>query len=498
MLLKKNDSKRTNKLNILQIARHSGETTKPALAKALGISMPTSSSLVDELIGEGFLQISGIGASTEQGGKKPKLITLNPHGRYAAALHIGARKVEGAVVDLLGGLHHRLSEPLPPHRTQQAVGRALSAVAGRVLELARSADMPVVGIGVGLPGLVNRHKGPTTAVNFSEVNGLRIDRELEPFGLPVWIDNECRNSALAEQWFGLGRQKRNFVSLFTDGGIGAGFLIDGQMVRGMDESFGEIGHTVVQMDGRPCRCGNHGCWETYASSDALLETVRDRLHEADWLNARVTSGEPLTVALIVQALERSNAGALRETDASHTDGDDSAGNHADQADAGGSVESQTDQAAAQGSSESHADQADGGGGEIHASLPDCDGSAGTPTGHTCLGGVAVSENEFIASLNKERRVIQAAINELGDYLAVGLGNIVNLFNPELIVIHGEMTMLGEPLLSRVRQSLLGRALPAAAARADIRFTGFGEHANLIGAGSLAWRETFDEPELLFP
>jgi len=447
MLLKKNDSKRTNKLNILQIVRHSGETTKPALAKTLGISMPTSSSLVDELIGEGFLQISGIGASTEQGGKKPKLITLNPQGRYAAALHIGARKVEGAVVDLLGGLHHRLSEPLPPHRTQQAVGRALSAVAGRVLELARSADMPVVGIGVGLPGLVDRHKGPTTAVNFSEVNGLRIDRELEPFGLPVWIDNECRNSALAEQWFGLGRQKRNFVSLFTDGGIGAGFLIDGQMVRGMDESFGEIGHTVVQMDGRPCRCGNHGCWETYASSDALLETVRDRLHEADWLNARVTSGEPLTVSLIVQALERSNAGALREADASHTDGNDSAGSHADQADFVGSAE---------------------------------------------------SENDLAAGINREKRVIQAAINELGDYLAVGLGNIVNLFNPELIVIHGEMTMLGEPLLSRVRQSLLGRALPAAAARADIRFTGFGEHANLIGAGSLAWRETFDEPELLFP
>jgi predicted NBD/HSP70 family sugar kinase len=470
MLLKKNDSKRTNKLNILQIVRHSGETTKPALAKALGISMPTSSSLVDELIGEGFLQISGIGASTEQGGKKPKLITLNPQGRYAAALHIGARKVEGAVVDLLGGLHHRLSEPLPPHRTQQAVGRALSAVAGRVLELARSADMPVVGIGVGLPGLVDRHKGPTTAVNFSEVNGLRIDRELEPFGLPVWIDNECRNSALAEQWFGLGRQKRNFVSLFTDGGIGAGFLIDGQMVRGMDESFGEIGHTVIQMDGRPCRCGNHGCWETYASSDALLETVRDRLHEADWLNARVMSGEPLTVALIVQALERSNAVELREAGSRPADEGSGAESRERQADGGGSA-------------------------EIHASLPDFDGNAGTPTG---LGGVAVSESDFTASINRENRVIQAAINELGDYLAVGLGNIVNLFNPELIVIHGEMTMLGEPLLSRVRQSLLGRALPAAAARADIRFTGFGEHANLIGAGSLAWRETFDEPELLFP
>jgi predicted NBD/HSP70 family sugar kinase len=179
----------------------------------------------------------------------------------------------------------------------------------------------------------------------------------------------------------------------------------------------------------------------------LLETVRDRLHEADWLNARVTSGEPLTVALIVQALECSNAGALREADASHTDGDDSTGSHADQTDFVGSAE---------------------------------------------------SENNLAAGTNREKRVIQAAINELGDYLAVGLGNIVNLFNPELIVIHGEMTMLGEPLLSRVRQSLLGRALPAAAARADIRFTGFGEHANLIGAGSLAWRETFDEPELLVP
>ncbi|WP_409345011.1 ROK family protein [Paenibacillus sp. MBLB4367] len=403
MLLKRNDSKRTNKLNILQLARHAEETTKPELAKTLGISMPTSSSLVDELIGEGFLKISGVGASTEQGGKKPKLITVNPVGRFAAALHIGARQVEGAVVDLLGGLHHRIAEPLPPHPSQQTVGSTLAAVAGRVLKLAHGSGMPVVGIGVGLPGLVVRHLGSTTAVNFAEVNGLRIDRELESFGLPVWIDNECRNSALAEQWFGLGKRKRNFISLFTDGGIGAGLLIDGHMVRGMDESFGEVGHTVVQMGGRPCRCGNRGCWETYASSDALLANVRECLPGSNWLNARVQDGEPLTVRLVAQAVEHGDAGALL-----------------------------------------------------------------------------------------------AAIDELGDYLAVGLGNIVNLFNPELIVIHGEMTMLGERLLGRVRQSMQGKALPAAASRAEIRFTGFGEHANLIGAGSLAWKEAFDQPELLFP
>ena len=93
--------------------------------------------------------------------------------------------------------------------------------------------------------------------------------------------------------------------------------------------------------------------------------------------------------------------------------------------------------------------------------------------------------------------VKAAIDELGNYLAVGLGNLVNMFNPELIVIHGEMTILGERLLNHVRECMRGRSLPDAAKRAEIRFTGFGEQANLIGAGSLAWKEAFDEPELLF-
>ena len=90
-----------------------------------------------------------------------------------------------------------------------------------------------------------------------------------------------------------------------------------------------------------------------------------------------------------------------------------------------------------------------------------------------------------------------AIHELGYYLGIGLVNIVNTFNPELIIIHGAMTELGEPLLARLYREIQTRALPTPASRVEIKFSTLKQDANILGAGALVLKELFDSPAYLF-
>ena len=397
------DIKQSNKIRILQYVRNSAEVTKPEIAKELGISRPTVSALVDELISEGFLKISGIGTSTVQGGKRPKLISFNSGRAGVISIHIGVDTIDGALLDLDANILFRIREKTKSHEgTQKLLDRILHCI-GELFHRGKGCQLPVLGIGVGCPGVVESGSGTIlNAINFHILNNLRIGEILsETFRCSVWVDNECRNLALAERWFGLGRDYRTFISLLTDVGIGAGIIIDNQIIRGVDNSFGEIGHAIIDPDGPVCRCGNQGCWETFASSSALLNMVNQRLEDTVLLKTWSEKGE-LTVPLVAEAIKRG------------------------------------DQAAK-----------------------------------------------------------QIAIYDLGKYLGIGIANMVNIFNPEVVFIHGEISALGEELIEQIEKWVHKTALSAPAARAKILYSRLGNNAHIIGAGALAIKELFDNPEQLF-
>ncbi|MEX2462619.1 MAG: ROK family transcriptional regulator [Paenibacillaceae bacterium] len=305
-IFRKTDIKQSNKLSILQWIRNSGETTQPEISKELKLSRPTVSALVEELIFEGYIKISGIGSSTNQGGKRPKLVAFHAKGGGILALHFTVSTIRAAFLDLSANLLYEIHASITSKDTQKTILAKMMDLVSNLLQKAKELNIPVKGIGVGCPGLVETSTGTIlTSINFEVMNGCTLRDSLSSaFNLPVWVDNECRNLVLAEKMFGEGKDVNTFISLMTDVGIGAGIIIDNRIMRGKDDSFGEIGHTTIQMDGLKCQCGNFGCWETYASSNALISRIHENLSRTLKLKDMVETQNELTIDLIVEAIRQ--------------------------------------------------------------------------------------------------------------------------------------------------------------------------------------------------
>jgi glucokinase len=167
----------------------------------------------------------------------------------------------------------------------------------RALASADERHLHVAGIGVGLPGLVDVEKGFMRSMPFGWLNDLG-DVPLaaliqERSGQPVFVDNDVNALALGEWMFGLGRGASSLITVAIGTGMGAGVILDRQLVRGHLHSAGEIGHLAVSLTGPHCVCGSIGCLATYVAGRMISERARERL--ARYPNSAVlarTGGHP--------------------------------------------------------------------------------------------------------------------------------------------------------------------------------------------------------------
>ncbi len=298
------DLKYENRAAILKYVYHRSITSKPDICKSLGMSKPTVSTLIDELVSENILSILGRGSSTTQGGKRPLLYTFNATAGLVIALHVGVEKIRGALIDLKTDLHSRIELSLRHTQVEDTLA-AIYSVVNRLISHAKALETPILGIGVSAPGVVESQKGILVrAIHLEGWTEVPIGPRLESeFHLPVWVDNESRNTAMAEKWFGVGKNLNAFITVQTRDGIGTGIIQDGSTYRGLDSSAGEFGHTTIDMNGPLCRCGNRGCWELYASEHALLASTATNLtsHPTSLLAKRINTGEELTVQMMGDA-----------------------------------------------------------------------------------------------------------------------------------------------------------------------------------------------------
>lgn len=159
-------------------------------------------------------------------------------------------------------------------------GRALETIVG-LIETVRAGALArgvaIEGIGVGLPGIIDAARGLVGAEipHVPELAGQPIAAVLaERFGLPVFIDNDVNALALGEWTFGAARGARSLVVLAPGTGFGAAIVLEGRLVRGVAGFGGELGHTPVKFDGRPCWCGGRGCLAVYAGGRGIAEAAR--------------------------------------------------------------------------------------------------------------------------------------------------------------------------------------------------------------------------------
>lgn len=256
---------------MLRLVRSNAGVTRAELASLSELTRPTVSSLVAELLQEGWIEEVGPGESS--GGRKPILLRFNPQARYVVGAELGAGHVRAVLTDLEGAVLARVKERTvssDPLVELRQVERAIRQVLDAVPEVSGKPSPPVQGIGLGLSGLIDREAGVWRYSPHFAVSDLPVREILEErLVLPVKVENDARAMAWGEYSFGHGRGERNLVCVRVGVGIGAGIIIDGELYAGADQGAGEIGHTTVDEDGPRCRCGNYGCLEAMANAHAI-------------------------------------------------------------------------------------------------------------------------------------------------------------------------------------------------------------------------------------
>lgn len=133
-------------------------------------------------------------------------------------------------------------------------------------------DFSIAGIGISSCGLVDHEKGEILfSNNLPGYSGMKLAEILyNVFEVPVSVENDVRSACIGEKWKGAIQGKQNVVFLTLGTGIGSTIIVDGKIVKGSHNLAGELGHTVIVSDGRPCGCGRKGCYERYAATSALV------------------------------------------------------------------------------------------------------------------------------------------------------------------------------------------------------------------------------------
>ncbi len=192
-------------------------------------------------------------------------------------IDLGGINVAAAVVD---GEGHILSrDHLPTPRTgAEDVADAMAAAARRTVERAELTLEDVVSVGIGSPGTIDPNGGVVEYWSNLSFRHVPLSRMIkERLDRPVYLENDANAAALGEYAAGAGRGSSSMVAITLGTGVGGGAVLGGKLYTGYNYAGLEVGHFVVEYNGRPCTCGRRGCFETYASATALIKRTREEM-----------------------------------------------------------------------------------------------------------------------------------------------------------------------------------------------------------------------------
>ena len=203
--------------------------------------------------------------------------------RYYIGIDLGGTFIKGGIVDDTGNI---LISDKVPTESEKGAGRVALNIANLGKSLLEKLNLTVsdmVGVGIGVPGMIDSGKGEVVYSNNLQWEHFLIGEEVEKLiGLPVKIANDANVAALGETKFGCGKDYNSTVMLTLGTGVGGGIVLDGKLVEGNRSAGAELGHSVIVAGGEQCTCGRKGCLEAYASATALIrDTKRAMLANKD-------------------------------------------------------------------------------------------------------------------------------------------------------------------------------------------------------------------------
>ncbi|MEC0211490.1 ROK family transcriptional regulator [Paenibacillus ehimensis] len=382
--------KKMNKALVLDTIRHHFPISRADISVKTGLNKTTVSSLVNELIESHFVTEIGLGESS--GGRKPMMLLFNQRAGYALGVDLGVNYMLAMVTDL-GGTVVKEKKIEMTDLSVETVTEKLKKCIHSLIKKTPASPYGIIGIGVGVPGLVDDQGNILSAPNLGWTDVPLQNMLQQEFNLPIAIDNEANVGALGEKEFGAGRSVSNMIYLSVGIGIGAGIILNDALYRGVSGFSGEVGHMTLAQDGPLCGCGSRGCWETFASEKALLQQAKS-LQLVD---------EKIQVA---DAIDKINLNTL-----------------------------------------------------LHLA-------------------------------KRGNRPVMELFANTGHWLGIGITNLVNVFNPGLIVIGNRMSLASEWIAGSVRETLNSQSLSFHRDKMNVVYAKLGMNSSAVGAASMAINRFF--------
>lgn len=258
-----------NRRLVLEYIINHPPVSRADLSKQLKLTKATISNIVLELINQNL--VLEIGSAQTSLGRKPILLEFNQKSGFALAIDIRPGQVITLLSDLRGETCRVKEYPFPQEKSLLPL---LRDIIRENKEQSASSLYGIVGIAIGIYGVVQHNKVIFTPYYPLPESGLCQILSQE-FQIPVIIENEANLSVLGESAFH--NDFKNMIQINVHDGIGMGILVDGKLYKGHDGYAGEFGHTILFPDGKPCPCGNQGCFELYASERAILQEYALRM-----------------------------------------------------------------------------------------------------------------------------------------------------------------------------------------------------------------------------
>ena len=273
------------------------------ISDEIGISIPTSTKLVQELIAEGFLQDMGKQGTT--GGRRPSIYGLNPEAGYFVGVDVARQHIHVAITDFKGNLKSFVQDI---EFVLQSNADSFKLICGIVKDITAQQGISwdsVLGVGVSLSGRVNPEEGYSLTYFVRDDLPLKaiFQNELK---VPVNIENDSRAMTFGEYLYDEeARHEDNMLFINLSWGLGMGMILDGKLYYGKSGFSGEIGHFPLLDNDKICRCGKIGCLETGASGSALHRIIIDELEsgKASSLAPKFHSGAGITLEDILTAIK---------------------------------------------------------------------------------------------------------------------------------------------------------------------------------------------------
>lgn len=265
------NTRRLNRQRLLEALRRLGPISRAELAKRTGLSPPTVSALVEELVTEeGLLREVGVGVSS--GGRPPILLEFNAEFGSLVGVDIGSRTTRFALADLQGQVVARHQERTKSDSAEATIAQVLAGIEMLVRQSGRDLAK-LFAVGIGAPGMTDVTTGRViSAANLAGWTDVPLRQIVEDrFHAPVQVDNDANMAALGERWRGVARQVNDFVFLALGAGVGAGLVIGGRLHRGHHWYAGEISRMSLDYREWEVDFGDSGYLESRIGAAAIPE-----------------------------------------------------------------------------------------------------------------------------------------------------------------------------------------------------------------------------------